>query len=126
MVFRYARHTNNLEKIKVFYTNVLQLELIGSFEEHEGYNGFFLGKTGEDWHLEFTATEELVKHQFNEDDLLVFYPKTKKEYQSIVASIQKQGVSTLEAKNPYWNRHGVLVKDPDGMGVVISDLKIEK
>ena len=32
MTFRFARHTNDLERIQSFYTSVLGLELLGGFE----------------------------------------------------------------------------------------------
>ena len=56
MTFRYARHTNNLEQLKSFYIDVLGLELLGGFENHDGYDGAFIGKQDENWHLEFTQS----------------------------------------------------------------------
>jgi catechol 2,3-dioxygenase-like lactoylglutathione lyase family enzyme len=44
MKFRVARHTNDLDKIKTFYTTVLGFEVLGSFEDHDSYDGLFLGK----------------------------------------------------------------------------------
>lgn len=41
MTFRFARHTNDLEQLKSFYTSVLGLELIGGFENHNGIQWFF-------------------------------------------------------------------------------------
>ena len=52
MKFRVARHTNNLKAITTFYTGVLGLKIFGSFEDHNTYNGVFLGLQGLDWHLE--------------------------------------------------------------------------
>ena len=74
MTFRFARHTNNLEQIKSFYIDILGFELLGSFENHNGYAGVFIGKSNDNWHLEFTKSEEIVLFNFNEDDNLVFYP----------------------------------------------------
>lgn len=42
MIFRVARHTNNITAIQDFYTQVLGLKLLGSFEQHDGYDGIFL------------------------------------------------------------------------------------
>jgi hypothetical protein len=44
MTFRFARHTNDLERIKSFYITILGFELLGSFENHNGYDGIFIGK----------------------------------------------------------------------------------
>ena len=37
MNLRVVRHTNNLEKMKSFYIDVLGFELLGSFENHDKY-----------------------------------------------------------------------------------------
>lgn len=67
MTFRFARHTNNLEQLKTFYIDVLGLELLGSFENHNGYDGIFLGNQNENWHLEFTKSDAVVDFTFGED-----------------------------------------------------------
>ena len=123
MTFRFARHTNNLEQLKSFYTSVLGLELLGSFENHNGYDGIFLGKPNENWHLEFTKSNEVVSLNFNKDDILVFYPNSKLEYELIYEKLKHHSIKTIEAKNPYWNEHGIMFLDPDGYRIVISHLK---
>ena len=44
MTFRFARHTNDLEQIKSFYIDILGFELLGDFENHNDYDGIFIGK----------------------------------------------------------------------------------
>jgi len=90
MNFRFARHTNNLEKLTLFYTDILGLKILGSFENHDGYNGIFIGKVNADWHLEFTQTAETVIHSKDEDAILVFYPTSKREYEIILGKIENQ------------------------------------
>ena len=87
MVFRYARHTQNLEKLIYFYTSVLEFEVIAKFEDHNGYDGVFLGKAGENWHLEFTQDGNLPESKFDDDDILVFYPESLEEFQKINANL---------------------------------------
>jgi catechol 2,3-dioxygenase-like lactoylglutathione lyase family enzyme len=125
MTFRFARHTNDLEQIKSFYIDILGFELLGGFENHNGYNGIFIGKSNENWHLEFTKSEDIVLFDFNEDDILVFYPNSKMEFDFIMNKIQSKKIEFIKAKNPYWNENGKMILDPDGYRVVISDLKIE-
>ena len=125
MDFRLARHTNNLNSIIEFYTNVLDFDILGQFENHENYDGVFLGKQGLDWHLEFTTSSDKAEHTTDEDDALVFYPKTKTAYGVILSNIQKFKLVKLQSKNPYWNRYGIMIKDPDGFYVIVSDLKIK-
>lgn len=123
MKFRYARHTNNLQAIIDFYTVVLNFEVLGSFENHDGYDGVFLGKEGLNWHLEFTSDNSETIHHFNEDDALVFYPTSKEEYSNIVANFACNKINQFEPKNPYWRIHGIMVKDPDGCPIMIANRK---
>jgi len=89
MFLRVARHTTNLERVKQFYEQVLGLEFQGSFQDHAGYDGIFLGKTGENWQLEFTCTHDVaaIDRRVDEDDLIVFYPFKKVEYDAILDQI---------------------------------------
>jgi hypothetical protein len=124
MTFRYARHTNNLDLLKSFYIDVLGLELLGGFENHNGYDGIFIGKPDENWHLEFTQSDEVANHSFDEDDLLVFYPNSKLEFEMIHDKLVANKINFIESKNPFWNENGKMILDPDGYGIVISHLKI--
>lgn len=125
MIFRTARHTHHIERIKEFYSTILGLELLGSFEDHDGYSGIFLGKKDQDWHLEFTTSGDKAMHHFDDDDILVFYPQTREEYETILNNIGQHNLPVMQAKNPYWNENGVLIRDPEGYNLVISHLKIE-
>ena len=125
MKFRVARHTNDLEKIKHFYTNVLNFDVVNSFEKHNNFDGLFLGKANLDWHLEFTKSNEILAANYNEDDILVFYSETKEEYYSLLENIKKQNITFIKSKNPYWNENGKMILDPDGYRIVISNIKIE-
>lgn len=125
MTFRFARHTNNLEQLKSFYIDILGLELLGGFENHNGYDGVFIGKPNENWHLEFTKSDEIVTFNFGEEDILVFYPNTKLEFELIHDNLIANKIEFIQAKNNYWNENGKMILDPDGYRVVISHLKIE-
>jgi catechol 2,3-dioxygenase-like lactoylglutathione lyase family enzyme len=124
MTFRFARHTNDLEQIKSFYIAILGFELLGTFENHNGYDGVFIGKSNENWHLEFTKTKEVISFDFKEDDILVFYPASKTEFDLLVHKLQSHEIEFIKAKNPYWNKNGKMILDPDGYRILISDLKI--
>lgn len=87
MKLRVARHTCNLEKIKSFYINILGFQLLGTFENHNNYDGIFIGKPNLNWHLEFTKSNEIVYFNFGEEDYLVFYPENEIEYQLIINRI---------------------------------------
>lgn len=126
MTFRFARHTNKLKEIIKFYKELLKFEILGQFEDHEGYNGVFIGLKNADWHLEFTETKEPVNHTFDEDDILVFYPQNEIEYNTILSQINKSNIKRITSKNPYWRSNGIMFLDPDGYRIVISPLKFLK
>lgn len=120
MTFRHTRHTNQLRAITEFYTGIVGLRILGSFENHAGYNGIFLGFPGADWHLEFTTDFKPPNHSPDVDDLLVFYFDTQSELDAALERAAKAGVPRPTSKNPYWREHGVELVDPDGFGVVLA------
>lgn len=124
MNFRYARHTKKIESLMYFYTSVLNFEVLGEFKNHEGYDGVFLGIKGENWHLEFTQNEEKPRSVFDDDDILVFYPTTKKSYDEILENLKKFEVPLLAPKNPYWKDKGFCFEDCDHYKIVVSQEKI--
>lgn len=119
MIFRYARHTKKIESLIYFYTSVLNFEVLGKFENHDGYDGVFLGIKGENWHLEFTQSDEKPFSVFDEDDILVFYPETQESYDTILENLKKFEVPLLEAKNPYWHNKGICFEDCDCYKIVV-------
>jgi hypothetical protein len=123
MTLRVARHTNNLEAIENFYINILGFESLGGFGNHNNYNGLFIGKTELDWHFEFTQSETKANHTFDEDDIIVLYPCTISEYNSLMNNILTNNIPIIEALNPYWNENGKMFLDPDGYRILISPLK---
>ena len=125
MEFRVARHTNKLESLIAFYRDILNFEILGRFENHNNYDGVFLGRKGLNWHLEFTKSADKANHKFDVDDILVFYPKTNNDYNKILHNIEQGQIKIKESTNPYWNKNGIMIQDPDGFNVIISDLKIQ-
>jgi catechol 2,3-dioxygenase-like lactoylglutathione lyase family enzyme len=127
MNLRIARHTNNLEKIEAFYVNILGFERLGGFQNHNNYDGVFIGKPKLDWHFEFTQSNEKANHHFDKDDILVLYPETVLEYNNLINNILENNISIITANNPYWNdpevSGGKMFLDPDGFRIVISNLK---
>jgi len=123
MKLRIARHTNNLEKMEDFYVNILGFERLGGFQNHNKYDGVFIGKSDLDWHFEFTKSEEKANHTFDEDDIVVLYPATISEYTIFINRLIDNNISFITSKNPFWNYNGKMFLDPDGFRIVISDLK---
>ena len=125
MIFRAARHTNDLKLMIDFYTNILGLEILGSFKNHNNYDGVFLGKKDQSWHLEFTTSLTKVDHKFDTDDILVFYPEQIYEYDKIIERITYFDIVRIIPENPYWITNSVMIKDPDGYCIAISKQKLK-
>lgn len=125
MEFRSARHTDNLKQIEEFYTKIIGLKVLFSFENHNDYSGVFLGKQGLNWHLEFTTSNDKAEHQFDVEDILVFYPTQKAEYDKMVEQIKAHNIEIIKSKNPFWNDNGIMIQDPDGFRVIVSHLRIK-
>jgi hypothetical protein len=120
MTFRYARHTSNLNKIERFYTEIVGLEKLGGFENHNDYNGLFLGYKNSNWHLEFTTSAEQPKSKFDDDDILVFYVNTEVEIRRVKNTINNNNIILEIPKNPYWAENGIMISDPDNFKVIFS------
>ena len=126
MHFRYARHSHDIYRLIDFYSLILNFEILGEFKNHSGYDGVMLGLKDENWHLEFTQNYEKPQAKFDEDDALVFYPKTKKSFEKIVENLNKFKVRILQTKNPYWKNKGVCFEDCDGYKIIVCSENIEK
>lgn len=119
MKLRVARHTSNLSSLIHFYHDLLGMQVIGSFKDHSGYDGVFIGFKGESWHLEFTVSGEKPEHSPDEDDLLVFYISGEDKFNSLIEKLRMSGAETAVPKNLYWKGNGLMFRDPDGFGVMI-------
>ncbi|UII57875.1 VOC family protein [Cytobacillus spongiae] len=120
--FRIARPTNQLDRLVHFYTEGLGLEKIGEFRQHDGYDGVMVGLPGTSYHLEFTQSEEEIQLPApTKEHLLVFYIPNSFEQQRIVNKLQQMGYEEVEPENPYWERGGVTVEDPDGWRMVLMN-----
>lgn len=72
------------------------------------------------WHLELVADpEHLDAHPPSEEDLLVLYLGGPVP-DPLVQRITEHGGRRVAARNPYWDRWGVTVEDPDGYRLVLS------
>ncbi|HLA55313.1 MAG TPA: VOC family protein [Flavobacterium sp.] len=120
MKFRIARHTADLQPIIHFYCGILGLDILGEFKNHDDYDGVFIGKGNLGWHLEFTVSGELPDHRPDEDDLLVFYPESMVEFNTIRQQFSTYDISEVKPKNPYWAENGITYVDPDGFRIVIA------
>jgi len=118
---RVARPTDNLAELLKFYREGLGFEVIGSFEDHDGFDGVMLGHPGLDYHLEFTHRRgDTVGKAPTEENLLVFYVPDSEEWAQAVAQMIACGYHPVESFNPYWEVRGKTFEDPDGYRVVLQ------
>jgi hypothetical protein len=120
-VLRIARPSDQLEAVATQYRAGLELEELGRFEDHDGFDGIILGAPAHPWHLEFTACAGHVAGRApTEDNLLVLYLPDEAEYEARAAAMEAAGFARVVAFNPYWDRDGVTFEDLDGYRVVVS------
>ena len=116
MQLRVARHTGRLEEVVRFYRDGIGLPEIGRFENHAGYDGVFLEVPGTEAHLEFTSGGEHAPPAPNPESLLVLYLGSE---DAVAQARERLGAEPVVPANPYWQRHGVTLSDPDGFHVVL-------
>ena len=118
---RVARPTDRMEDVVRFYRDGLGLTVLGSFADHDGFDGVMLGHPGQQYHLEFTHKRgHLAGRAPSEDNLLVFYLPDHDEWERAVARMRDCGYLPVLSYNPYWDRQGKTFEDPDGYRVVLQ------
>lgn len=120
MTFRYARHTTDLKRIEKFYTTIIGLKKLGGFQDHDHYDGIFLGLKDQSWHLEFTVSDDYPESKFDEDDALVFYVNTEIELTAIRKRITDNAIFIETPKNPYWQKFGLQISNPAGYKIIFA------
>jgi hypothetical protein len=119
---RVARATNQLPDVVRFYRDGFAFEVLGSFENHEGFDGVMLGHRDAGYHLEFTHHRgERVAGAPTRENLLVFYLPDRAEWAVALGRMKAHGYLPVPSSNPYWDRDGVTFEDPDGYRVVLQN-----
>lgn len=119
---RVARATDHLEDIITFYRDGLGFAVIGSFTDHDGFDGLMLGHPGAQYHLEFTRQHGAKAGRApTEENLLVFYLPDEGQWGTAVRRMRNQGYDPVLAHNPYWDHRGLTFEDADGYRVVLQN-----
>ena len=118
---RIARPVSDIERARDMYVHGLGLSVIGSFENHQGFDGVMLGTPGAAYHFEFTHSRaHPVRPTPTVEDLAVFYLPSEKEWRATCASMEAAGFRPVASYNPYWEKNGRTYEDPDGYRVVLQ------
>ncbi|PLX61106.1 VOC family protein [Sedimenticola selenatireducens] len=119
---RVARPTSDLERSARMYREGLELQELGRFRDHDGFDGVMLGDIDGPYHLEFTrqpSQGELERP--SPEALLVFYLPDPQAWQARCEKMLRAGFRRVTSTNPYWERGGCTFEDADGYRVVIHN-----
>ncbi|RST54991.1 VOC family protein [Variovorax sp. MHTC-1] len=119
---RIARPVRDLARSRSMYCAGLGLEVIGGFEDHDGFDGVMLGKAGMGYHLEFTyCRAHPVLPASTQEDLLVLYLPESRAWLDACDKMVGAGFLAVSAFNPYWNICGRTFEDGDGYRIVLQN-----
>jgi catechol 2,3-dioxygenase-like lactoylglutathione lyase family enzyme len=119
---RVARATNDLARLVPFYRDGLGFEIVGSFDDHAGFDGIMFGRRDVPYHFEFTSERGAsCEREPHPDDLIVLYLPDRDVWEDAVARMEAAGFAPVAAHNPYWDRDGRTYADPDGNRVVLQN-----
>lgn len=117
---RIARATNQLNQIVEMYRTGLGLDIIGSFENHAGFDGIMLGGHQSDYHFEFTQEHGVTAPaSHSSESLLVFYYPESSAWELAMNRMLQSGFKAVASHNPYWDQHGKTFEDIEGYRIVI-------
>lgn len=119
---RIARPSRNLAVAERFYVSGLGLDVLyratGAREAQE-HDLLMVGWRTAGWHLELTFDPRSpMEPTPTVDDLLVLYLDAPVPDQ-LIARLLEAGGTRVTAHNPYWDRFGVTIADPDGYRLVL-------
>ena len=103
------------------YCRGLGLHVIGSFQDHEGFDGVMLGFADAGYHFEFTyCRPHPVAPTPTQEDLAVFYVPDMSNWESACANMLAAGFKQVTSLNPYWELQGRTFEDEDGYRIVLQ------
>ena len=103
------------------YCHGLGLRVVGSFEDHEGFDGVMLGLPDSGYHFEFThCRTHPVKPAPTPEDLVVFYVPRQTEWRAMCDRAVAAGFKPVASFNRYWEARGRTFEDADGYRVVLQ------
>lgn len=119
---RIARPVSDISRSENMYCAALNLVVLARFQDHQGFDGVMLGRSGMDYHFEFTqCREHPVAASPTHEDLLVFYTPDREEWESACDRLVDNGFVRVMSFNPYWDVSGRTFADPDGYRVVMQN-----
>jgi len=119
---RIARPSHDLGASERFWAGGLGLEVLFRADASAagGHALLMVGWPGAAWHLELVGDpDDATPAAPTEEDLLVLYLGGGVDDDAAARLVQAGG-TRVAARNPYWERWGVTIADPDGYRLVLS------
>jgi catechol 2,3-dioxygenase-like lactoylglutathione lyase family enzyme len=118
---RVARPVSDLARSTDMYCRGLGLSVLGSFEDHDGFDGVMLGVAGASYHFEFTyCRSHPVAPAPTPEDVTVLHMPVEEEWRAACARMLAAGFKPVASFNPYWDTRGRTFEDPDGYRTVLQ------
>ncbi len=119
---RIARPVSDLDRSVEMYCTGLGFVVLGSFREHDGFDGTMLGQPGADVHFEFVVCRaHPVEPSPTPEGLVVVYVVDASAWAERCSAMAAAGFEEVPSFNPYWNGKGRTFEDPDGYRVVVQN-----
>jgi catechol 2,3-dioxygenase-like lactoylglutathione lyase family enzyme len=119
---RIARPSRDLRSAERFWVEGAGLQVLWRSDEPvdaDEHALLMVGAPGATWHLELLSDPEATDASHpSEEDLLVLY-LGEPPPAHLVQRLVDHGGRLVRARNPYWDRWGVTVVDPDGYRLVL-------
>jgi catechol 2,3-dioxygenase-like lactoylglutathione lyase family enzyme len=118
---RVARPSRDLAAAERFYVDGLGLAVLWRTTERVAgeHDLLMVGPADGMWHFELTHDPDRpLEPTPTVDDLFVVYLGAPVE-EELVQRLVAAGGTRVAAHNPYWDRYGVTVADPDGYRLVL-------
>ncbi len=120
---RVARPTADIDRARSFYEHTVGLPVLGSFVDHDGFDGVIFGVPDDRAQLEIVRSPHDDIPTPSAEDALVLYHHGPAGA-DLVTRLRQAGAVELTddaTVNPYWPRNGARVfRDPDGYRLVVA------
>jgi hypothetical protein len=118
---RIARPVGDLARTTDMYCRGLGLRVVGSFQNHGGFDGVMLGVEGSSYHFEFTHCRTYpITPSPTPEDLVVLYFPVVIEWQAVCARMLAAAFKQVTSFNPYWDACGRTYEDMDRYRIVLQ------
>jgi hypothetical protein len=120
---RIARPVTDLSATAAMYIQGLELEIIGEFNDHDGFDGIMLGTSAQDHHFEFTfCCIHPIQPSPTQEDLLVFYLPKAEEWEQRCALCSRPDSERFNRSIHTGPRVGVPLKTAMATGLSFKGL----